>query len=72
VLFARRHASSPLGLKPRGVFTKLIERNTNDCPHPEEPDSFSTASEQSQPAVTIHVLQESGRCAANNKTARTV
>jgi len=48
-----------------GVFTKLIERNTT-IPS-KKSQIFSTASD-SQPAVTIHVLQGEREMAADNKT----
>ncbi|MFH1123736.1 MAG: molecular chaperone DnaK, partial [Pseudomonadota bacterium] len=48
-----------------GVFTKLIERNTTIPSR--KGQIFSTASD-SQPAVTIHVLQGEREMAANNKT----
>jgi molecular chaperone DnaK len=48
-----------------GVFTKLIERNTT-IPT-KKGQIFSTASD-SQPAVTIHVLQGEREMAADNKT----
>ena len=48
-----------------GVFTKLIERNTTIPTRKSQ--IFSTASD-SQPAVTIHVLQGEREMAADNKT----
>src|SRR4030042_905818 len=48
-----------------GVFTKLIERNTT-IPS-KKSQIFSTASD-SQPAVTIHVLQGEREMAGDNKT----
>src|SRR5512143_1085696 len=54
------------GIEARGgVFTKLIERNTT-IPS-KKSQIFSTASD-SQPAVTIHVLQGEREMAADNKT----
>jgi molecular chaperone DnaK len=48
-----------------GVFTKLIEKNTT-IPT-KKSQTFSTAAD-SQPAVSIHVLQGEREMAANNKT----
>ena len=54
-----------LGSRPRGVFTKLIDRNTTIPTRKAE--TFSTA-EDNQPSVEIHVLQGESEMATYNKT----